>query len=179
LRRVWPLLSTAKGSALPSGVVRPRQLHATLPNQETGPYPNHCAACLTLPPAANGLCDPLSQCWTYSVEVGSKCTLNDEPCKAVGVLYRKHNSNYFHVVVKMGDGSFEIASTVGKSLQPTGEELAEAAELTKAELTEIVNMYVEFTEPLSIPVPQAAPPADSGSGSGRPGHALIAHALIY
>jgi hypothetical protein len=79
----------------------------------------------------------------------------------------------------MGDGSFEIASTVGKSLQPTGEELAEAAELTKAELTEIVKMCVEFTEPLSIPVPQAAPPADSGSGSRKPGHALIAHALIY
>jgi hypothetical protein len=179
LRRVWSLLSSAKGSAWQSGLVRPRHLHATLPNQETGPYPNHCAACLILPPAANGLCDPLSQRWTYAIEVGSKCTLGGEPCKAVGVLYRKHGSNYFHAVVKMGDGSFELASTIGKSLEPTGEELAEAAELTKAELKEIVKMCVEFTEPFSIPVPQPAPPTDSGSGSRKSGHALIAHALIY
>jgi hypothetical protein len=79
----------------------------------------------------------------------------------------------------MGDGSFKIVSTVGKALQPTGGELAEAAELTKAELTKIVNKCVEFTVPLSIPVPQAAPPAKSGSGSRKPGHALIAHALMY
>jgi hypothetical protein len=84
-----------------------------------------------------------------------------DPGKAVGILYRKHHSTYFYVIVQMEDGSFERVSTNGQALQPTGEELGAAIVLTKAETTEICEMCVEFCLPFEQ-APKEAANSDKG-----------------